>query len=332
MCVLSIISLFSTAINSKISGVLSSKLHLISNNGALIVHFVDVGQGDAIAINLPNGKTMLIDAGPVDANTTLTNYLQTNVLHTKRKNFIDYFVITHPDSDHFGGAMRVLQNFSIGTIFLPDFEKDSNNGYADLVEFVKTAKISQKTIENNINLSQNGVEIKFFVSTQSQSSNESCPVIKLSYLNKSFLFTGDIDEDIEKSLVTEVGRELDCDVLKVAHHGSKTSSCLEFLQVATPKYAVISCGVNGYGHPTDAAINNLKAVDATILRTDIEGNILFALSNQYNLLNLNENFTITPLTIEIRHLILLVDAGISVAVVCLMIKNNKGTKKSRKNA
>lgn len=333
MCVLAIISLFSTAINLGMSNLLLNGFKVVSNNNSLLVHFVSVGQGDAIAINLPNGKTMLIDVGPINSNTALTDYLQSNVLHSKRKNNIDYLVITHPDQDHFGGALRVLENFAVGTIYLSKFENTSANGYPELLEFIQNAKIDAKTIENGINLSQNGVEIEFFGPLeQFSSSNESCPVIKLSYLNKSFLFTGDIDETIEKDLISEFGQALNCDVLKVAHHGSKTSSCLEFLQIATPDYAVISCGINGYGHPTDEAMNNIKTVGANILRTDLQGNVLFAVSNNYNLVNLNDDYKITPLKIEIRYVILFVDAIISVRVVVLMLKKEENTKKSRKNA
>ncbi len=333
MFVLSIISLFSTAINFGLSHLLLNGFNVVSNNNALLVHFVSVGQGDAIAMNLPNDKIMLIDAGPISANTTLTNYLQDNVLHSKRNNYIDYLVITHPDQDHFGGAMRIIENFTVGTIYLPKQENTTENGYPELEEYIKNKQITTKVIENGINLSQNGVEIKFFGPFGDViSSNERCPVIKLTYKRKSFLFTGDIDETIEKDLIAKFGEQLDCDVLKVAHHGSKTSSCLEFLQVATPDYAVISCGINGYGHPTDEAINNLKSVGATILRTDIQGNVLFALSNNYNLANLNDDYKITPLKIEIRHIILFVDTIIAINVVVIMLKKDDNTKKSRKNA
>lgn len=328
MLVLSVASMFSFYINKFTYNFLQKHFNIISNNQTLLVHFVSVGQGDAFAINLPDGKIAVIDTGPEDSAVTLQNYIQDKVLASKRNKVIDYLILTHADLDHIGGAMQLLNNFKVDTIYMPAF-KDSNS-FLELQNFVKNSKIQTKFNENGIKIEQNGYCFEFFGPIENFSnSNESCPVIRLEYLNQSFLFTADIDADIEKALIEKFGARLQSDVLKVAHHSSKYSSSMEFVSAVQPKYAVISCGENGYGHPADAAIENLIAFGAQIFRTDTDGNIVFAVNKFYNLSVNTGDLSIIANNFDICNSFLVVHLILSTIVLKIIFTKEK-TKHTRK--
>ncbi|MBR6778936.1 MAG: MBL fold metallo-hydrolase [Clostridia bacterium] len=293
-----------------------------------MVHFVSVGQGDAVAINLPDDKIMLIDCGPESCNTNYTQYLQDTVLNTKRDKVIDYLVLTHSDLDHIGGALRLLQNFAVKTIFMPVMVEETDF-YLEFKSIVDAKNYNQIQIENGLNLSTNNYKIDFYVSDLATEENDLCPIIKLNYLNKTFLFTGDISSAVETEMVNKIGNTLDCDVLKVAHHGSKYSTSMDFLTHTTPQFAVISCGQNSYGHPTAEVVNNLQSCGANILRTDISGNIAFVVNNQLNLKVLSGSIKTTGMYLDIRILIVVLDCVILINGITLFLRKSKKKKHAR---
>lgn len=321
MLVLALTCVFYNQINGWMIDRVAHKFDIVIRNNNLMVHFISVGQGDAIAINLPDDKVMLIDTGPQNTAATLTNYLNEKVLNTSRNDVIDYLILTHADSDHIGGALRVLQNFDVENIYMPIFENESIQ-FNSLISYVEENNYNiiedLKDIECNIEYT-----IEAFGPFEFTTSNDSCPIIKVSYMDTSYLFTGDISTSIENELILNFGDEMDCDVLKVAHHGSKYSTSLEFLEMVTPEYAVISCGSNSYGHPTDVVINNIFDVGATLLRTDQQGNILFVEGKYYDLLMLNNDYMINDFILDYRFIILVIDVIIFIYLIILIVKKPK---------
>lgn len=311
-----------------------SNFNIVSYKDNLLVHYINIGQGDSMAINLPDGKVMVIDCGPTSSSSTLIKYIDENVLSNSNKKFIDYLLLTHADADHTGGALKLVQTYDVGTVYLPVEIENYRYAatYTNFLNYVEKENIYTKFNLNGTKIEQNGYKFQFFGPIKEyKDTNDACSVIKLEFKNKSFLFTGDIPTEVEQELVAEFGKALDSDVLKVAHHGSKYSSCLEFLNVVTPNYSVISSGENNFGHPSEQAISNLRQVGSQVLRTDKEGNILFVVGKNYNLTLLTDDFTITSIIFDYRYLVLIIDAVILVNVVIIACKRTKNTKKTRKN-
>ena len=236
----------------------------------LKVHFIDVGQGDAVFLEFPNGDTMLIDAGEKEYGTTVSEYIKNLGYNT-----VSYIIGTHPHSDHIGGLAEIIRGFNIGSVYLPKASSTTKT-FEDLLDAIKdkgllinTAKAGAVIIEKD-NLK---AEVLSPVKDEYTDLNDYSVVLKITYINNSFLFTGDAEAGVE----ADIERNLSADVLKVGHHGSSTSSSKAFLEKVSPKYAVISCGSdNKYGHPHIEVINRLKKLNVTILRTDIHGNIVLS--------------------------------------------------------
>ena len=309
----------------------ATKLKLVSNKDKLLVHFIDVEQADAAAINLPDGKIMLIDTGTKELNIGYVNYIKENVLNTKRNNYIDYLILSHAHTDHVGGALKLLKTFNVGKVFVPKVYS-STNTYVELLDYIED-NCNYDYLGDEYEISNSLYEIKFFEILVDSNLNDSSQVIKLTYNNTSFLFTGDITEKAERQYINVYGDMLDCDVLKVAHHGSKGSSSEEFLDVATPDYAVISVGFgNEYGHPTYDALTRLTEVGAKILRTDKKDNILFVVDDACGLINVNGNYYVTGLSLDYSVLILIIDGCLIYACVVISIKTNKKKRKRKKRS
>ncbi len=250
-----------------------------SNNNSppqLKVSFFDIGQGDAALVTLPDKENILIDGGP-DKNVIykLDKYLP------NQNRTIDLMILTHPDSDHLNGLVEVLKRFTVSKIFYTGVS-DSNRVYREWQEIIKNKNIPVLIFNGpeQLELSEN-IFLKFFwpeknINGQSlKDDNLGSLAFKLSFGKISFLFTGDINQNIEKKILNN-GVNLSADVLKVAHHGSKTSSTIRFLEEARPHYAVISVGEdNRLGHPNLSTILNLNKVNSRILRTDKDGDIIF---------------------------------------------------------
>lgn len=238
------------------------------NKDTLVVHFIDVGQGDSEFIEFPNGKTMLIDAGEQDAGNDVVAYL--NNLNVSA---IDFVVATHPHSDHIGGLPAVFDAFDIKTVYMPNAVSDS---YSFELLLDKIDAEGCETIEAKQGVSifaDENLNARFLapVNDEYDDLNNYSAVLKITYIEKSFLFMGDAETLSEKE-ITDV---ISADVIKVGHHGSKTSSSKSFINRVMPRFAVFEVGAdNSYGHPNAEVIDRYERIGAEILRTDELGTII----------------------------------------------------------
>ena len=166
----------------------ANSFNLISNQNNLLVHFINIGQGDATAINFPDGKIMLIDTGCEEHNITYINYLKENVINTQRSNYIDYLILTHADMDHCGGTMKLLSNFKIGTIFLPKISSNSQ-GYQEILSYVQN-NCNYEILGEEFVIEHSLYEITFFEILNETNTNDSSQIIKVESLNQSFFVCG----------------------------------------------------------------------------------------------------------------------------------------------
>lgn len=325
MSVLSLMCIFHSFLHPLFVDALANQFNLVTNKDNLMVHFINVEQADAVAINLPDGKIMLIDDGSKDINVDYVNYLKENVIHSKINNKIDYLVLTHADADHVGGTMKLLKNFEINMVFMPKIISNSAT-FQEIYDYV-TKNCDYQVLGEGFQI-VNQYQITFFESLNQTNTNDSSQVIKLEYLNKSFLFMGDVSSLVEDDYVEFYGNSLNCDVLKVSHHGSSTATSQLLLDYSTPQYAVISVGENNsYGHPNEEVLNRLRVNGVNIYRTDKHGDVLFVVGSDYNLKVLNNTYFITGLTLDYRIYILIIDIIMfGVAVVVILKKEKKKSK------
>ena len=301
-----------TMVNQHTHSVVENDLSKFDENG-LSVHFIDVGQGDSIAIRFPDNKTMLIDAGPKSSKENLVKYLKNNFFAEDEYVF-DYVLLTHSDEDHCGGMAYICQNFVINTIYRPymycKYPKTSptydetegnetNKNVCTTAVYYNTIKAfnseinkdggSAKVVWTDVakcNLDENkisgtGYSIDFYAPTKhyltasaGTIANDFSPIMVLNYNNKKIMFTGDASTTSEKEAMDSFDLP-DVDLLKVGHHGSRTSSGATFLNQIKPEVSVISVGKgNKYNHPTNDCLNRLNAVGSQVYRTDNNGNIV----------------------------------------------------------
>lgn len=235
----------------------------------LNVHYIDVGQGDSEFLELPNGQTVLIDAGNPENGKQIVTYIK-GLGHNK----IDYLIATHPHADHIGGMATVVNGLDIGKVYMPKASSNTKT-FEDLLTAVQKKGLKINTAKAGVNIINSGkLNIDFVapVNITGDDLNQYSAVTKVTFGDNRFLFTGDAGVESEKQITADVK----ADVLKVGHHGSKTSTSQAFLSKVSPKYAVIEVGKdNSYGHPTAAALEKLEKIGATIYRTDKDGTIIF---------------------------------------------------------
>lgn len=236
----------------------------------LKVHFINVGQGDAIYIKTAAGDDILIDAGNKDGSDVVA------YLKKQKVKDIEVMIATHPDADHLGGLDEVLKAFKVKSVYAPKVSH-TTIAYKEFLKAVKQEKVKIKTAKTDVSIPLKGVTAKFVapVKTYAKSDlNNWSAVLHMKYGKKAFLFTGDAEAKSETDMLKSKN-SLKADVLKVGHHGAKTSTGSSFLKAVKPKYAVISVGKNGYGHPTSTIVKRLKAYKATTYRTDKSGHVIF---------------------------------------------------------
>ncbi|WP_088043996.1 ComEC/Rec2 family competence protein [Bacillus sp. EAC] len=245
------------------------------NNGyithPLLVYFLDVGQGDSIIMIMPNGKTILIDGGDVEHGNDVIKKIKR--LHI---NEIDLLVSTHPDIDHIGGLLKVMNKIRIKNILDSGKKYNSHSYYLYKKEaYQKNIPIQIAKIDDKISLDPN-VEITVLNSGKPKlSNNDSSIVLKVTYEEISLLLTGDIESKAEKRLLKD--ESIDAQVLKIPHHGSATSTSEKFLFAVNPTVAILSYDkFNLFGHPHRSVMKRLNHLGIKHYTTDEYGDIELA--------------------------------------------------------
>lgn len=242
------------------------------SQGDDFVEFIDVGQGDSILI-CSNGYSALIDTGVTDSANDICSVIANNNIET-----LDVLVLTHLDSDHVGGVDKITEIYKPENLILPELSIESEGlGVAQLaISRVTDSGGKIYTAVQGMDFSIGDFKITVLAQlTDMASENNRSIITMVEKDGKRFLLTGDLEAKGERVLLKE-GLNLKCDVLKVGHHGSNSSSSDDFLNSVKPQYAVISVGANNrYGHPHSKVLSSLGYYGAIIYRTDIDGNILF---------------------------------------------------------
>ena len=256
----------------------------------LKIYFIDVGQGDSTLIITPTNKKILIDSGGSETGSfdVGENILVPYLLDRKIIS-LDYICISHFDSDHCDGFKYLLNNIKVKNIILSK-QYQSTDNFEEIMSIANKKKINIIKVEagNVLNIDR-FVRFKIFSpgKTLTDDINDNSIVMKLEYNSFSCLFTGDISEKIEQNLIKKYGKELKSTVLKVAHHGSKTSSDENFIKFVNPKISLIGVGKNNkFGHPNEEVLKVLKEINSKIYRTDVNGEIILNI-NRYGKIEAN---------------------------------------------
>lgn len=243
-------------------------------DGEIVVHFIDVGQGDAELIMTSDGKTVLIDSGTPESRTVLTGYLKEQGVKK-----IDYFVLTHPHADHIGGAAAVLDAFDVVNVIMTDAPTTTST-YKKVLQKIDEKDFGVIFAEagKEYSLGEAKITILGPVSDYSDDLNNTSIVLRLTYGRTAFMFTGDAEKKAEQDMLTKFPASyFRADVLKLGHHGSSNSTSDGWFFAVSPEYAVISCGRNNdYGHPHREILSLLKKNGTTYFRTDTDGIIVMS--------------------------------------------------------
>ena len=239
------------------------------------IHYIDVGQGDA-ALILCDGHAMLVDGGTAENSSKIYSYLQSHgVSH------LDYIMCSHPHQDHIGGLSGALNYASVGTVYCPVADYDSE-GFTYFKKYLDKQGVSITVPKPGDTFSLGNATAYIYGPLQEWDDlNMESIIFRIQYGGASFLFTGDAKRENEQELI-EAGYDLHSTVLKVGHHGSATSTSYPFLYYVEPKYAVISVGKdNGYGHPSEDTLSRLRDSDVIVYRTDECGTIICKSDGQH---------------------------------------------------
>lgn len=228
------------------------------------VYFLDVGQGDC-AVVVADGHAMIIDGG----DSAYSSYVY-RFLREKGIRHLDCMVATHPDADHVGGLAGALFAATPDVVLCTVAEAETP-AFSDLLRQLDRRGLSVTVPAEGFSFMLGGAEVQVIVPrNEPVSGSNSSLVIRITYGSRSFLFTGDSENEDENKLL-EAGVPLKSDVLKVGHHGSSSSTGMPFLRAVSPEYAVISVGANTFHHPTEKTLRALKSCRVTLYRTDIQG-------------------------------------------------------------
>ena len=248
-----------------------------STEGQVLVHVIDVGQGDAILLTAPEGN-ILIDAGDniERYEQALKNYLA-GLGITK----LNYIILTHPHADHIGGADVILKNYKIDTVIMPD-KAATSKVYEAVLDGIEQNGADLELAEAGMTFSLGSLSCKILAPLKEYSDANDCSVvIRATFGSVSMMFTGDAEGNLEGKAEKDIlakynANELQCDFLKVGHHGSDTSTSPALLKAVSPKIAAISCGTgNKYGHPVQSTLDALSAAGVLAYRTDLSGTLVF---------------------------------------------------------
>ncbi len=278
ICILML--LFSTLLiscsntSSNVQNNISNNKNTTSSTSKMLVHYINVGQGDAELIQV-NGKNMLIDAGPRSNEKDIVSYL--DKLKIKK---LDYVIATHPHEDHIGNMAAIISKYEIGKFYAPKVEANTRT-FENMIKALKKKNLKINVIKEGTSTIELGKNTKVLVFSpkadgygKKTNLNNYSPIMKVVYGNTSFLFTGDA-ETVEENYVLDKKYNLKADVLKLGHHGSSTSTSEKFLKAVDPSIAIVSCGVNNtYGHPHKETVKKLQKYNIKVYRTDKDGNIV----------------------------------------------------------
>ena len=268
--IISLLAYYNTYQTNKINPVTPEEMENIKLVGEerIQIHFFDVGQADSILL-ISNDKTMLIDAGTNDKGKTVVDYIQK--LGIKR---IDFLIGTHPHEDHIGGLDDVINNFEIGTIYMPKIQTNTKT-FEDVLDSISNNKLKitspkQGDIFNVGNINCEVMLCEPELAQKKNNLNLSSIVIRATFKEQSYLFMGDAETENE-----ELRQWPQTNVIKVGHHGSDTSSSNEFLNQVLPQIAIIQVGDdNKYGHPKQVTLEKFTKLGTLVYRTDLNKNIL----------------------------------------------------------
>ena len=241
--------------------------YINTNNDLLKVHYLDVGQGDSIFVELPNNETMLIDAAESYQSENIINYLK-NLNYQK----IDYVIGTHPHTDHIGGLKDIINTFEIGKIYMPKVISTTKT-YESLLMAIKDKNLKINTAKAGTSIiDTDALKINILAPNNSiyTELNNYSVVTKITYGTTKFLFMG----DAEKLSENEIKENVTADVIKIGHHGSNTSSSIDFIKKVNAKYGIISVGLNNkYNLPKEETITNWENSGTKIYLTSTNGTI-----------------------------------------------------------
>ncbi|MFC7060785.1 S-layer homology domain-containing protein [Halobacillus seohaensis] len=233
----------------------------------LEVHFINVGQGDSTLIESPSGKTILIDGGRKSAGEEVVSYLkQANI------DSIDLVVATHPDADHIGGLIDVLEQVKVNKV-LDSGKTHTTDTYLEYLQLIdqKNIPFAEATAGETLNF-DNLLDIKVLNSKNSSSdNNESSIVLKVSHNEIDFMLTGDASVDNEQEMLQNY--DVEAEILKLGHHGASNSSSSAFVDAVNPEVGILSYGENSYGHPESTVVNRLWNAGADLYSTCDHGTI-----------------------------------------------------------
>ena len=235
---------------------------------ALNLYFLKAGEGDSELAVLPGGVKVLIDGGP---GSETVSSLDKVMPPTNR--YIDMVILSHPQLDHFGGLIQIFQRYKVG-VFVWNGESANDDTWKNLVGLIKNNGIAAVVVSKGDKISYMDSSFEILapsVGLVSSDPNDDSVIARLSSGCISTLFTGDATPKLEQYLVS--GGDVKSDILKVSHHGSKTSSVSSFLSAVLPKIAVVEVGKNTYGHPTPDAMQRLANIGASLYRTDDNGTV-----------------------------------------------------------
>lgn len=328
---------------------LKPNLSALASETDFEVHFIDAGQGDAIAMRFSNGKTMLVDAGPIKGESNLRTYLN-NVFFKGYDRVFDYVLLTHSDADHCGNMAMILHNYTINKFFRPYIFNESESAtkglklptgkielYTNVINLLKSNAIETEFFEaGDVIDIGDGIKIDFYapVDLTIDEVNDFSPIMVVRDNDKLVCLTGDASSDEEaKSMATYTLP--DVDLLKLGHHGSKNSTSAEFLAQIQPEYVVAQVGKNSYGHPSGDVLTRLANYDeaygkhtyAGFLNNLDDGNIIYYVEagNDFSVLLIDR---MSSFAFVDWYIVVVIIAGVATVFV-FVPKTKKYTKKKK---